>query len=458
VTDSWLSPPEPVVPLSQLPPQPGRPRTKVLHVITRFEAGAGGNTLLSAMGMDPERYDMWIAGCDGGPLWERAERTGIHTVRLRRLRHEISPVNDAAVLLELVRLIRRERFAIVHAHSAKGGFLGRLAAWLCRVPVVLYTLHGRDPWWPGGPAASAEPMAGLMAPTRRRSFLALERSLRSVTDGFIAVAPQVARDAIEGRIARAGSVAVAPSAIDLDSIPMDPDPTVRTEFEIPLGVPVVGMVGRLDEQKAPLDFVRMAAIVQGRRPDARFIVVGAGRLEDRVREEVRRSGLNALITGFRSDAPRIASTFDVFVVSSLYEGVGRSVTEALASARPVVATAVDGIVDLIRPGGNGLLAPAGDPEALAACVLWLLDHPEDARRMGEQGRAYVRLLFEPAQMCATLDRVYSRFLGSEPKSRPHEIASRGPSGAGSIPVPNGSGSGSSSAPASRIGASELAHG
>jgi len=458
VTLSWLSPPAPIVPSSLLPPQPGPPRTKVLHVITRFEAGAGGNTLLSAMGMDPERYDVWIAGCDGGPLWDRAERAGIHTVRLSRLRHEISPVNDAAVLLELVRLVRRERFTIVHAHSAKGGFLGRLAAWLCRVPVILYTLHGRDPWWPGGPAASAGHMAGLMSPTRKRSFLALERSLRSVTDGFIAVAPQVARDAIDGRIARAGSVSVAPSAIDIDSIPMDPDPTVRSEFEIPLGAPVVGMVGRLDEQKAPLDFVRMAAIVQSRRPDVRFMVVGAGELEDRVREEARRSGLNALVTGFRSDAPRIASAFDVFVVSSLYEGVGRSVTEALASARPVVATAVDGIVDLIRPGGNGLLAQAGDPEALAACVLWLLDHPDDARRMGEQGRAYVRSLFDPAAMCATLDRIYSRFLGSEPMSRPHDLEIPGPSGAGSNPVPIETGSGSSSDAPSRIGASELAHG
>lgn len=458
MTESWPPPPAPVVPLSALPPQPDLPRTKVLHVITRFEAGAGGNTLLSAMGMDAERYHVWIAGCDGGSLWERAERAGIHTVRLGRLRHEISPVNDAAALVELVRLIRRERFTIVHAHSAKGGFLGRLAAWLCRVPVVIYTLHGRDPWWPGASEASADPMARLMPPFKKRSFLALERSLRSMTDGFIAVAPQVARAAIDGRIARAGSVALAPSAIDVDSIPMDADPTVRTEFGIPSDVPVVGMVGRLDEQKAPLDFVRMAAIVQSLRPDVRFVVVGAGQLEDRVRDEVRRSGLNALFTGFRSDAPRIASAFDVFVVSSLYEGVGRSVTEALASARPVVATAVDGIVDLIRPGGNGLLAQAGDPEALAACVLWLLDHPHDARRMAEQGRAYVRRLFDPTQMCATLDRIYSRFLGSEPISRPHDLEIPGPSGAGSNPVPIETGSGSSSAAPSRIGASELAHG
>jgi hypothetical protein len=117
------------VPRAKLPPQPDRARVKVLHVITRFIAGAGGNTLLSALGANRERYDVWVAGAPGGPLWERARRHGVQTVELERFREIISPRDDLLVLARLVRLIRRERFSVVHTHSTKAGFLGRVAAW-----------------------------------------------------------------------------------------------------------------------------------------------------------------------------------------------------------------------------------------------------------------------------------------------------------------------------------------
>jgi hypothetical protein len=118
-----------------------------------------------------------------------------------------------------------------------------------------------------------------------------------------------------------------------------------------------------------------------------------------------------ILTGFRDDAPRLAGAFDVFVMPSLYEGLGRALTEALACGCPVVASAVNGVPDLVRPGETGLLAEPGDPEAVARCVLWLLDHPVEAQRMGRQGRAAVLELFKPEHMCAVLDATYTRLLG-----------------------------------------------
>jgi glycosyltransferase involved in cell wall biosynthesis len=401
--------PPPVLPVGQFPPGPAPVRVKVLHVITRFEAGGGGNTLLSATGMDRRRYEVWIAGGEGGPLWDRAERDGVRTVQIRGFRREVSPVADLLVFLRLVRLIRRERFGIVHAHAAKGGFHGRLAGFLCRTPVIVYTLHGRDPWWPA-PDGSDTQLRDVM-PRGLRAFLVLERILRPVTHAFVAVSPSVARDAVLARIAAPGRTEVVPSAIDMDRIPGDADASVRVELGIPVGTPVVGTVGRLEAQKAPLDFVRMAAIIAARRPDTRFVMVGDGGLIAEARAQAERLGVNILFTGFRADAARVASTFDVFVVTSLYEGVGRSVTEAMASGRPVLATAVDGVVDLVTPGATGLLARPRQPEELAARVCWLLDHPVEAAQMGSQARARVRALFNPERMCTALDEVYSRLLG-----------------------------------------------
>jgi glycosyltransferase involved in cell wall biosynthesis len=372
---------------------------KVLHIITRFWAGAGGNTLLSAIGMDPDRYETWVAGCPGGPLWERARRAGVATVQLRRFREVLSPIEDLYVLIQLVRLIRRERFAIVHTHSAKGGFLGRLAAWLCRTPVVVHTFHGFS-------------VHDFMSRRKRRGYLLLERAVRRPTHAFFAVSPRVAREAVELRLAPPGTVSVVPSAVELDGgLLQAPSSSLRQQLGIPPEAALVGTVGRIDQQKAPLDFVRMAALVARTHPGTRFVMVGEGPLEEQLRQEADRLGVAVLLTGFRSDAPRLAAALDVFVISSLYEGLGRALTEALGTGRPVVATAVNGVPDLVTPGATGLLAPPAAPEALAECVRWMLDHPAEARRMGEQGRARVLATFQPAVMCRLLDRAYARLLG-----------------------------------------------
>jgi glycosyltransferase involved in cell wall biosynthesis len=387
------------VPLSSLPPQPAREPVKVLHVITKFFFGAGGNTLVSVLGADRSRYDVWVAGSSEGPLWERAERHGVKTVKLNRLHESISPVDDFLVLVELVRLIRRERFTIVHTHSTKGGVLGRVAAWLCRTPVIVHTIHG----------LSAH---DFMTARRRFAYRAIERLMRPLTHEFLAVAPEVAREAVEHRLASPGAVSVVPSAVELARIPATADVSVRAEFGIPDDAPLVGTVGRLDFQKAPLDFVRMAALVAAEHPGTRFMMVGDGHLLDAAKTEARREGVDIIFPGYRADAARIASSFDVFVISSLYEGLGRALTEALAAARPVAATAVNGVVDLIEPGSTGLLAPPADPGALARNVGWLLDHPAERRRMGEAGSARVRSLFEPGTMCSMIDETYARLLGT----------------------------------------------
>jgi glycosyltransferase involved in cell wall biosynthesis len=414
VSTRWPAAPPPIASPAELPPQPERAPIKVLHVVTRFIAGAGGNTLVSVLGADRERYEVWVAGAPGGPLWERAESHGVKTIKLRRFREVISPLDDLVVLLHLVRLIRRERFSVVHTHSTKGGVLGRLAAWLCRTPVIVHTIHGFS-------------THEFMSRGRRRAYLAIERTVRPITDAFLAVAPEVAREAVETRLAPPGRVSVVPSAIELDEIPVGADPRTRLELGIPADAPLVGTVGRLDHQKAPLDFIRMAAVVTGAHPGTRFVMVGDGPLLEAARDEARRLGVDVTFTGFRTDAARIAAALDVFVISSLYEGLGRALTEALASERPVAATAVNGVIDLVEHGSTGLLAPPADPPALARSVVWLLEHPAEARRMGKAGAARVRALFQPAFMCALIEQTYARLLGLP---EPEPPAARGAAAGG----------------------------
>jgi glycosyltransferase involved in cell wall biosynthesis len=327
----------------------------------------------------------------------------VHTVEMLHMRERIAPLSDLRTLLQLIRLIRRERFTVVHTHCAKAGLVGRLAARVTRTPVVVHTFH----------AFAAN---GFTSPPRRALYLFLDRWARRLAHHYVAVSPRVAREAVERRLAPPGRIDVVPSAVELAHIPHRPDPLVRTELGIADGVPIVGTVGRFCHQKAPLDFVRMAAIVQSVRPEVAFVMVGdatleSAPLEQETRDEARRLGVDIVFTGYRADAPRIAAAMDVFVISSLYEGLGRALTEAMASGRPVVATAVNGVPDLVEPGATGLLGRPGDPTTLAESVLWFLDHPEQAQQMGAQGRARVMGAFAPETMCRLLDVLYSRLLG-----------------------------------------------
>lgn len=401
--DLWPAAPPPVAPAEALPARPPREPVKVLHVITRLAGGSGGNTLASAVGMDRDRYACWIAGAAGGRLWAEAEAAGLGVARLGRMREQIAPADDAATLLELVRLLRRERFTVVHTHCAKAGLLGRVAARLAGVPVVVHTFH----------ALTAHEHLGR---GRRLGYLALDRAVRGLADAYVTVAPTLGLQLVRSGVAPAGSVTVVPSGIDLAAVPTAARPDLRRELGIPPTAPVVGTVGRLVAQKAPLDFVRMAAEVRRVRPDAVFVMVGDASTEERpleaeTRAEAARLGVDVRFTGHRDDAVALAATFDVYVVPSLYEGLGRALTEALASARPVVATAVNGVPDLVEHGATGLLVRPGDPAGLAAAVCWVLDHPAQARAMGAQGRARVLEAFDASAMCAALDGLYSRLLG-----------------------------------------------
>jgi glycosyltransferase involved in cell wall biosynthesis len=397
MTSGWPACP-PVLVTRGLPRQPEPSRVRVLHVITRFTAGAGGNTLLSATGMDPRRYEVWIAGCPGGPLWQRARDGGVRTVELDGFTEVISPAADLKVLVDLVRLIRRIRPAVVHTHSAKGGVLGRLAASICNVPVVIHTFHG----------FSVHP---AMSRKRRFAYLLMERSVVKRTHAFAAVAPRVAREAVELRLAPPGTVTVVPSAVVLSDIETARRPDLVKILGLDGPGPVIGTVGRIDSQKVPLDFVRTAAAVQRHRPDAHFVMIGDGPLQADVEREAARLGARVHLTGHRDDAPQLAVGFDAYLVTSSYEGLGRALTEALASARPVVATAVNGIPDLVHPGATGLLVEPGDIDAMAASLIWMLEHPGEATAMGRAGQARVLGHFTPERMCADLDALYSRMLG-----------------------------------------------
>jgi glycosyltransferase involved in cell wall biosynthesis len=361
-------------------------RIRILHPITRLiVGGAQENTMLTADLLDKARFHVdVISGPQTGPegsLIEEVRERGISLTIEPSLMREIRPLVDVHSVYVLYQYIRKGRYTIVHTHSTKAGISGRWAAWLARTPIIVHTVHG----W--GHHERQHPLL--------RAFLILaERVTERITDKLIVVSPRNIEKGLADGIATPEKYVTIRSGIELDRFlhPTQTREEMRAELGIPQGAPVVGTVARFSPQKAPLDFIRAMSEVAEALPDARFVYVGDGPLREECEEAIAVAGLSERfhLTGLRRDVPELLTAFDVFALSSLWEGLPRVLPQAMAARLPIVATATDGNAEAVTDGVNGRLVPPGEPQALACAVVDLLRNPVEARRMGEAGYARVK--------------------------------------------------------------------
>ena len=389
---------------------------RVAQVVTRFIAGAGGVALRGALALDRDRFAVTILSQDGGPLFAEAERAGLQVIRLRHMRPELSPLEDRRALSELQERLAQGGFEVVHTHSSKAGALGRLAAHRVGVPGIVHTLHGF-------------PFHEFQSRIRRHAYIETERRLGRITDQFLAVGAAVAAEAIRLRIAPPERIRTIASAID--PVGLEPaSPATRSAARLLIGLPasakVVGTVGRLDYQKAPEDMVAAARRLTD--ADVRFVWVGGGPLQDSVQRLIDREDLASrfLLLGERDDVKRLLPAFDVFAMSSRYEGLPCAIVEAIAAGIPVVATAVNAVPEVVIPGRTGLLVPPAAPDQLGRAVAYLLHHPQEAAEMAVAARSALGDRFRPDELGRDLTDVYSRALGRTAGAVAMPLAAVGP--------------------------------
>jgi glycosyltransferase involved in cell wall biosynthesis len=375
----------------------GDAAVRVATVITRLEGGAGQLALRGALIMDPAAHEMTIITGRGDPvLLGRAAAAGLEVLIEPALRAPIAPCSDLGALVRLRGLFTRRPFDIVHTHTAKAGMLGRLAAHGAGVPRLVHTYHGF-------------PFHEFQALPRRQAYVRIERGLGRITDLALCVGTGVAVEAVRRRlisperIRTIGVVADGPApARDgpdraaRGGLPGSARARARAALGLPAGATVVGAVGRLTYQKAPGDFV--AALRELGRPDVTGVWVGGGELAGQVAAQARETpAVRLVLAGQRGNVPELLPAFDVFLLSSRYEGLPTAVVEAMMCGIPVVATAVNAVGDVVVPGETGLLVPPGHPALMADAVRFLLDSPEAAARMAAAAQARLGKRFgEPA--------------------------------------------------------------
>lgn len=351
-----------------------------LHLITRLSLGGPSrNTIDSVVALQRAGWPTILAAGSAGaeiPILDEATHRGCRTVVLPALVRSVSPAKDLLALWQVLRLIRGEQVGLVHTHTSKAGFVGRLAAWLARVPAIVHTPHGHV-------------FYGYHGRTVTTLFVSLERLAARLTDRMIVLTERGVEEHLARGIGRREQFRVIPSGVNVDAIRDGAPPyeMARARLGVEPETLLIAGVGRFEPVKGFQTLVKALPSILAVVPSARVMLVGYGSLRSELEAEARALGVadRLEIPGACADAAPFLAAADLVVVPSLNEGMGRVLVEAMALGRAVVATRVGGIPAVVAEGETGTLVPPDDPSALAQAVSELLKDPGLRQRMGDAG-------------------------------------------------------------------------
>jgi glycosyltransferase involved in cell wall biosynthesis len=380
-------------------------RIQVLEMLEATTGGTRRHLVDLATHLDPARFaasGLCATLRDPGFLEDvRAMQARGIPVTVIRMVRAINPVSDLAALARIVRHLRRQRYDIVHAHSSKAGFLGRVAARLCGVPAVIYTPHGFS-------------FEMDVNPANRRLYLLLERLAARLTDRIICVCPSERATALRAQVGHADKCVVVENAVDAaqyDLQDVDATPLRRT-FGFGDNDPVIGVIGRFSAQKGHRYLLEAFRGVVQSHPDARLLLVGQGELRQSLAQWITdfRLDRNCRMVEATGNMAQIHALCDLFVFPSLWEGLPYTLLEVMAAGKPVIATAVGGMPDAIVAGEDGLLVRPKDGTALHDAIMALLRDSALRARLGSAARRNMALRPQLADMVRQTEAVYAEAL------------------------------------------------
>lgn len=383
-------------------------KIKIAQIITRLDKGGSTNIVLDiASHIDKKIYEIkLISGRTLNPpidLEKFMAQTQVEILFINQLQRQPHIIKDIVALIRLYRLIRRERFQIVHTHTSKAGILGRFAAYFAGVAVIIYTTHGhifRDAFYLGS--------------FKVKIYTFLEKIAALFTDKIIVLSECERQDHLKFKVAKPDRLVVIHSGLTLDkflNVHIDVS-RKKKELKLPPEFFIVGTVGLLIPRKGHRYLIEAVPLILEAIKDVIFLIVGDGDLRTELENLTKMMGVerNVIFTGWRQEIPEILGILDLFVFPSVSEGLGLALVEAMAMKKPVVATNVGGISEVVKDNVTGLLIPPKEPRALAKAIIDILTDKQRAKEMGEAGRDYVYPAFSQEVMTDKLNCLYKALI------------------------------------------------
>jgi len=382
---------------------------RIAHVITRLIlGGAQENTVLCCEDLLRDYGDqiLLVTGPPLGPegsLLERARSAGVPVKMIGSLRRAIHPVRDTAAYRDVKKALRHFSPEVVHTHSAKGGFLGRAAAWSLGVPAIVHTVHGA-------------PFHPFQSPASRFFYQRCERWAAQRCHAMISVANAMTELMVGAGVAPPEKFTTIHSGMEVEPLLKADEQrdAVRAQFGYGNRQVVIGKIARLFHLKGHQYVVEAARRVVAECPQARFLFVGDGVLRDRLERQIEAAGLSDYFhfTGLVEPErlPGLIAAMDVLVHASLREGLARVLPQALIVGRPVVSFDVDGAREVVVDDATGFLVAPKDVDGLATALIRLAADGSLRQHLGQGGRSSCAEQFDHHRMTLEIRRLYERLL------------------------------------------------
>jgi glycosyltransferase involved in cell wall biosynthesis len=361
-------------------------KIRLLLVITGLASGGATNVVIDLANHFNNHPDFDIHLLTGPVPPGRTDVThlaydlGIKTQVIPGLINHLNPITNFKAVAHVRRIMVQGKYDIVHTHSSVAGVVGRLAAWRAGVPVIIHHVHG----W-----AVHQDMSTKM----QMLYVALERLCARCTTRLVVVSKEDIEKGLSHRIGSEDKFALIYNGIDLEKFRQPVNAKqVRAELGLDQDSKLVGMIGRLDMQKNPLDFIRTAAVVAERNPKVQFLIVGDGKLRPECELLIDKLNLRAkfFLLGYRDkdDVAKIISVLTITAMSSLWEGLPLAFFEAMSAGKPIVANDVDGAKDVVINGETGFLVTPRQPSEMADRIIYLLNNENLCKKMGDIARQH----------------------------------------------------------------------
>jgi len=368
---------------------------RILYVIDNLEFGGGERVFLQLASGLKERYQIFVAANTGGKLTNELKKLGIEFFPIDMTRQiACKPIR------QIKHIVRHHEIDVVHSQGARADFFARVAGRIADASHILCTV--------------AMPVEGFnVGPIRKRIYRLLDQLSGHFVERFIVVSDSLKRTLTEERRIPHQRVVRIYNGIEVDQYRPDlKENASRNQWGIPPAAPLIGAIGRMVWQKGFKYLIRAVPEILEVVPEARFLLVGEGPLRSDLEDLVRKLNVSDRITftGFRSDIQNLISTIDILVVPSLLEGFPMITLEAMAMARPVVATQIQGITEQIMDGKEGVLIPPRNTDALASAVTQIITDRELSSRLGMAARKRVESSFSVRKMVRETEKVYLSLL------------------------------------------------
>lgn len=348
-------------------------KTKVLQIITSSEMGGAQHHLyLLVQGLHKMNYDVTVICGPGGPLIDDLQEIGIRVIPVSSLVRPIRPLKDLMAIHAIFKILRHGKYDIVHVHSTKAGVVGRIAAWLAKVKAIVFTAHGF--------VFSDTTLSSL----KRNVYIVAERLMAGISDRIIAVSYYDRDIALKSKIFTDEKIKVIQNGIN-------PDRLLTVPLRRSLRKKVyVGTVTRLVSEKGLDSLIEAVVLVSKQRPDTEFVIIGDGYLRDNLEQKVQDLNLDGYIKfyGYRKDIISVLASLDIFIMSSVKEGLPLALLEAMAAGLPIIATSVGGIPEVLG-AERGIIVPPAEPVRLAEAIIRLIDDTALRLEYAKKARQYV---------------------------------------------------------------------